>query len=233
MLYPLISKSKTYKKFRESLAEFMDKLINATAESEILYDDVFCETLQTWLVAGSTSKLRAFRHTSTVIVLLLVDALCPVATEVQRKLQSLQRQKETEAKKARSKTDKSRLKSLENNVKSTHSQKMKLETYFKDLFEAVFVLRYRDSEPLIRTECIRALGGWMEKHPDYFLEGNYLRYIGWMLTDLVRHRMFSSDVARPWQRLSFTLGVIRIKTFATKQSARWQPCIQKRTTSTP
>lgn len=50
---------------------------------------------------------------------------------------------------------------------------------------SVFVHRYRDAEASIRMECIKALGQWMKVHPDYFLEGNYLRYIGWTLTDLV------------------------------------------------
>lgn len=58
----------------------------------------------------------------------------------------------------------------------------------------VFVHRYRDSESLIRVECIKALGGWMKVHPDYYLEGNYLRYIGWVLSDGVR---FSLSPSRP------------------------------------
>ena len=50
---------------------------------------------------------------------------------------------------------------------------------------SVFIHRYRDAEPAIRSECIRALGLWMKKHPDHFLEGNHLRYVGWVLTDVV------------------------------------------------
>lgn len=181
--YPIISKSKTYKKFRSSLAEFFERLMEISATQEILYDDVFCETLQSWLVAASSSRLRAFRHTSTVLTLQLVEALCDVAVQVDEEFSSLQRQREAEAKKK--KADKTRLKELENRVKLAHGKKVKLETYFKDIFDAVFVHRYRDAEATIRMECIRSLGGWMRKHSDYFLEGNYLRYIGWILTDLV------------------------------------------------
>ena len=55
----------------------------------------------------------------------------------------------------------------------------------------VFVHRYRDSEQLIRGECIKALGEWMKIHPEYWLEGNYLRYIGWVLSDDVSPFPFS------------------------------------------
>lgn len=181
--YPLVSKSKTYKKFRSSLAEFFDKLIDTTAQREILYHDDFCETLQAWLVAASSSRLRAFRHTSTVFVLQLMEALCDVAVAVDKDFASVQRQRDTEAKKK--KADKTRLKDFDSRVKASHAKKVRLETYLKDIFEAVFVHRYRDAESGIRVECIKALGIWMRKHPDYFLEGSYLRYIGWTLTDLV------------------------------------------------
>jgi cohesin complex subunit SA-1/2 len=32
-------------------------------------------------------------------------------------------------------------------------------------------------------ECIQAMGRWFKKHPSHFLESEYLRYIGWVLSD--------------------------------------------------
>ena len=52
---------------------------------------------------------------------------------------------------------------------------------------SVFVNRYRDSDPQIRAECIQGLGTWMKTNPDYWIQGDYLRYIGWTLSDEVRH----------------------------------------------
>jgi len=57
----------------------------------------------------------------------------------------------------------------------------------------VFVHRHRDAEPAIRSECIKALGMWMKMHPQRFLEGNHLRYIGWVLTDTVGISFFLPD----------------------------------------
>lgn len=182
----------------------MGKLVETTANSEVLYDDIFCETLQSWLVALSSSKLRAFRHTSTVIALLFVEALCQTSVSNKEDLALLQRQKEAEIKRTSKPpgkttragaTDKTRLQELEALVKRTHNNKMKLETYFREIFDAVFIHRYRDAEPSIRVECIKSLGVWMSTLPEQFLEGTYLRYIGWMLTDLVSFKISLSQKA--------------------------------------
>lgn len=49
----------------------------------------------------------------------------------------------------------------------------------------VFVNRYRDADHDIRAECIASLGKWMELNPDHWIDGDYLRYIGWVLSDEV------------------------------------------------
>lgn len=167
--------------FRKSLADFVARLIDATHTAEILYDDVFCESFQSWLVAATSSHLRSFRHTATIIALDLVSAICSTAASVTKAFAAATRQRDAEAKKAR--VDKAKLKSYEERIEETHRQKVALETYLGDLFDGVWVHRYRDAEPAIRSECIRALGQWMRGHPDHYLSGDFLRYVGWILTD--------------------------------------------------
>lgn len=53
----------------------------------------------------------------------------------------------------------------------------------RDFFDTVYVHRYRDVDPRIRIECAEALGNWMTTLPSLFFEGQYLRYLGWMLSD--------------------------------------------------
>jgi cohesin complex subunit SA-1/2 len=48
---------------------------------------------------------------------------------------------------------------------------------------SVFVHRYRDLDPNIRAECVRALGFWFKKFPSHFLDTSFLRYVGWVLSD--------------------------------------------------
>jgi hypothetical protein len=49
----------------------------------------------------------------------------------------------------------------------------------------VFVHRYRDADAGIRADCVHEMGVWLKRHPANFLEGNYLRYVGWVLSDTV------------------------------------------------
>lgn len=50
-------------------------------------------------------------------------------------------------------------------------------------FVSVFVHRYRDLDPNIRAECVHAIGLWFKKFPAHYLDGSYLRYVGWVLSD--------------------------------------------------
>ena len=66
-----------------------------------------------------------------------------------------------------------------------------MDTHGAFCLSSVFVHRYRDVAPLVRTECIDALGKWMLVATDLFLTDNYLKYVGWMLSDkdaIVRRR---------------------------------------------
>ena len=51
------------------------------------------------------------------------------------------------------------------------------------LFNGIFVHRYRDIDPVIRTICIDSLGLWVATHYEVFLDNSYLRYFGWLLYD--------------------------------------------------
>lgn len=54
------------------------------------------------------------------------------------------------------------------------------------LFTSVFVHRYRDTRPELRSICIAELGVWMKEYSSQFLSNNfYIKYIGWTLSDKV------------------------------------------------
>jgi cohesin complex subunit SA-1/2 len=38
-------------------------------------------------------------------------------------------------------------------------------------------------DPHIRAECVHSIGLWFKKYPGHFLDGTYLRYVGWVLSD--------------------------------------------------
>ncbi|GAA6029512.1 hypothetical protein JCM8097_003715 [Rhodosporidiobolus ruineniae] len=178
--YPLISKSKPYKKFRASLSQFLSKLLTLAAD-DVLFETSFYEHFSAWVHALSSSQIRALRHTATVIVLLTVNALSELHVAVKKEHSQALRAKEAEEKKERK--DKGRLRDMERQVKEVHERLEQIEAFIDEGYTSVFVNRYRDADAVIRAECINALGHWMKLDPDMWIDGDYLRYIGWVLSD--------------------------------------------------
>ena len=64
-----------------------------------------------------------------------------------------------------------------------------------NLFTSVFIRRYRDTRPEVRAICIAEIGVWMLKCSSRFLSDNYLKYIGWTLSDKVRLKCKNENVS--------------------------------------
>ncbi|GBE83439.1 hypothetical protein SCP_0504880 [Sparassis crispa] len=191
-VYPLTSKLSVFKKFRKSLSEFLERLIASSAELGSLYTSDLMPTLQTWVVAMSSSQLRSFRHTATVIALEMETALCDVAAAVEKEAEVVGRQREGERKRKAAAVNKSkggsaREKELEGKAAEVRQRRTTVAEFLKEFVDGVFVHRYRDLDASIRTECVRAMGLWFKKYPAHFLDGAYLRYVGWVLSDADTH----------------------------------------------
>ncbi|CAE6429916.1 unnamed protein product [Rhizoctonia solani] len=194
--YPLVSKHTSYKKFRKQLSELLHRLIQTAADlpqPSPLFpasdETGLLPVLQPWIVCMSTSLVRSFRHTGTVVALEMESALCEVAKDVEKEGEVLGRQREAERKRRTSAPGKSkgktpREKELDSKAEDVKKRRVVLNDYLKEFFDDVFVHRYRDADPGIRADCVRELGKWMKTHPTYFLSGTYLRYIGWLLSDM-------------------------------------------------
>lgn len=48
---------------------------------------------------------------------------------------------------------------------------------------SLFASRFRDVNPQIRSECVSFLGQWVKEYPSVFAKINYLRMIGWAMSD--------------------------------------------------
>ncbi|PWN40799.1 hypothetical protein IE81DRAFT_348894 [Ceraceosorus guamensis] len=179
--YPLVSKAASYKKFRKSLAEFLDRLFQTAAEAEVLYDEVLVETFIAWVSAMSSSSVRAFRHTATDLALWAIGSLAKVSLELAKERASAIKARDAERRKARG--DKSRLTEFEANVKGISGRKKRVDDALEELMTSVYVHRYRDSDPNIRTDCVSELSAWMKVQPEQFMQSSYFRYLGWVLPD--------------------------------------------------
>lgn len=173
--YPLISRTKQSRSFRDVLISFFENLIVDMHQNELMYRDEFLiENLHAWLASMSSSSLRPFRHTATTISLAVQSALVKVADDLDFRLGHTGK-----ARNSKAKLNAGQQRDME---KNTSNRKVCTEA-IQSFFDTVFVHRYRDVDPRIRTECVEALGNWIIALPSIFLEPGYLRYLGWMLSD--------------------------------------------------
>lgn len=181
--YPLVSKAKGNASFRSTLSGFFAALISTCHAAGLLYSDLaILENIEVWVHTMSSSTLRPFRHTATVIALAIGNTLCTVAADIAENAARTMRQKEGEQKKKS--VNKERVKALEAKVAEGERRRAQVLDSMKDLLDAVFVHRYRDVDPKIRLECVTALGTWISTLPDVYFDGMHLRYLGWLLFDI-------------------------------------------------
>lgn len=180
--YPLISKSKSSHAFRATLVDFFDQVIEAAHESEVMYMEAsLVDNLNVWIASMSSAHSRPFRHTSTLVGLTIASAMCRVANTQTEATAKVLRQVEGEKKKKG--TNKNRLVDFQRTAANNEKKQTYLENQIMDLFNTIYVHRYRDIDPRIRIECVDALGYWILTLPSQFFEGQFLRYMGWMLSD--------------------------------------------------
>ena len=181
--YPLISKAKGNASFRPTLTGFFATLISTCHAAGLLYSDLaILENIEVWVHTMSSSTLRPFRHTATVIALTIGNMLCTVAADIAENAAKTMRQKEGEQKKKS--VNKERVKALETKIAEAERRRTQVLDSMKDLLDAVFIHRYRDVDPRIRLECVTALGNWITTLPDVYFDGLHLRYLGWVLSDI-------------------------------------------------
>ncbi|WWC92113.1 uncharacterized protein L201_007067 [Kwoniella dendrophila CBS 6074] len=183
--YPLTTRGKQFNAFRKNIDYFLHNLIEALSFTSILFDsadttshgNLLLPLILNWLNCMATSPLRPIRHTSTYMALKINSALCDVASTVSKDLSLRQRQREAEIKKGgTTNAAQKRLKEAEEKVKEAQFRKDRLEEFFQEIFDVMFVHRVRDADPAIRTDCLRELGVWTKRYPEYYVATSYLTY---------------------------------------------------------
>jgi cohesin complex subunit SA-1/2 len=206
--YPLISRAKKFRAFQPVLEEFINALIQTFHHSSVLYtDEALLENVQIWVSSMSTANCRPFRHTSTIISLAIMNALCDIAREVTTTVTTSRKQLESEKKKKS--VNKGRVEAIQTAISEGEQKVERLDEFLQDGFDTLFVHRYRDVDGGIRAECMEALGRWIRTYREIFLEGQYLRYIGWTLADVVAHtRLVALTQLLPLYENKDNIGVL-------------------------
>jgi cohesin complex subunit SA-1/2 len=180
--YPLISKTRGTVFSRATMTGFFHSLIATVHASGLLYNDIaLIENIQVWVTTMSSSGIRPFRHTATVISLAIATAMCNIMKDIVENTATTMRQKESEQKKKS--VNKGRVAALQAKVDGNEKKREQVEGWLRDVFDTVFIHRYRDVDAKIRVDCVTALGNWIATCRDIFFESQYLRYLGWVLSD--------------------------------------------------
>lgn len=194
--YPFVSNNKEIKFFRGNVTEFFRSLVVIGHEKGILYKPAGEEssslsthavsTILAWLVALTGVTPRPFRLVGTSVVFAMATQLCEQAVSVTVSLEKQQRQlrnAKNNQNKRNQRAQERKIEIISDSIDTFKHQKDTLVEYLDDIFQNVFVSRYRDVDSAIRIECLRALGLWMTIYEDVFATANYLRYLGWLLSD--------------------------------------------------
>ena len=212
--YPLISKAKGKAFSADLLDEFFTALIASAHSSSMLYgESMMSEHISTWVGTLSSTSLRPFRHTATAVSMAMATALCNVLNEISDEVSTTMRQRGGELKN-RKKANQGRVQAMDQTLQENEAKKGVVEGWLKDIFDSVFMHRYRDIDPKIRVTCTAALGTWIKKCPAQYFEGSYLRYLGWLLSDA--NPQVRTEVVKQLLRLYATKDVGRLRAFTDK-----------------
>ena len=182
--YPLITPGQFWKKFKTNFCDFIQSLVKQCQYS-IIYDQHLMDNAISLLTQLSDSQVRAFRHTATLAAMKLMTALVDVALNVSINMDNTQRQYDSEQQKTANKRATDRLEALMTRRKELEENTDEIKNMLTYMFKAVFVHRYRDTLPEIRSICMFEIGQWMHKYHSNFLDDTYLKYIGWTIHDKV------------------------------------------------
>nr|XP_046261059.1 cohesin subunit SA-2 isoform X2 [Scatophagus argus] len=181
--YPLTQSGPYGRWFHSEFSDFVSVLVTQCQHS-VIFDSYLMNTLISLLTELSSSYVRAFRHTCTLAAVKLLSSLVGVALSLGVSIENSQ--KLYEVQKAKTMRQKSTMRErIQKNITELQEKRAEMESMMDIIFKGVFLKRYRDVLPEIRSICMEELGLWMKLYSSVFLNDSYLKYIGWMMYDKV------------------------------------------------
>jgi cohesin complex subunit SA-1/2 len=207
--YPLTSKEKSLRNFRSNIVDFCDSWVASLHESSLLYN-TFAPGLkaEVWLNIMSSAGNRAFRHTAVVFSICIATSLCHIAEGVTSTVSTSRKQLDTEKRKKTA--NKGRIDSIQTTIQENEEKLETIDALLREAFDTMWVHRYRDVDPKIRSECFLGLATWIQTHREMFFEPQYVRYLGWGLSDAVTQvRLAVVGQLRQIYEIKFSIATLR------------------------
>ncbi|XP_071782421.2 cohesin subunit SA-2 [Centroberyx gerrardi] len=182
--YPLIQSGPYGRWFHSEFCDFVSVLV-AQCQHSVIFDSYLMNTLISLLTELSDSYVRAFRHTCTLAAVKLLSSLVGVALSLSVGVENSQKLLEVEKTKASGRQGTSRLERIQKKISELQEKRAEIESMMDTIFKGVFLKRYRDVLPEIRSMCMEELAVWMKLYSSAFLNDSYLKYMGWMMYDKI------------------------------------------------
>ncbi|XP_068602243.1 cohesin subunit SA-2 [Brachionichthys hirsutus] len=177
--YPLIQSGPYGRWFHSEFCDFISLLV-AQCQHSVMFDSYLMNALISLLTELSDSHVRAFRHTCTLAGVKLLSSLVGVAQSLSVSVENSQKLYEVQ------KTRTTRQKSpLQKKITELQEKRVEIESIMDIIFKGIFLKRYRDVLPEIRSICVEELGLWMKLYSSEFLNDRCLKYMGWMMFDKI------------------------------------------------
>lgn len=181
--YPIVSRSPTYRHFRRRLDSFIEHLFGAATEADVILDETLLTTLVVWLSHLASSTYRAFRHTATIIALLVTRQMTKLSRDMDKQIGRALEAKRTEKRKNTSQHSRT----AEKQIQQLRVTQKFLSGLTRELYQSVFLHRCRDADPNIRADCIAELGQWIKIGTDTSLFPGLMKQAALALSDPEKH----------------------------------------------
>ncbi|CAL8267357.1 unnamed protein product [Lota lota] len=182
--YPLIQSGPYGRWFHSEFGDFVSVLVSQ-CQHRVVFDGYLMNALVSLLTELSDSCVRAFRHTCTLAAVKILSALVAVALSLSAAMENAQKLHGVERRKTSGRQGSPRLDRIKKKIAELQEKRSEIESIMDTIFKGVFLKRYRDVLPEIRSMCTEELCSWMKLYSVAFLNDSYLKYIGWMMHDKI------------------------------------------------
>ncbi|XP_076011271.1 cohesin subunit SA-2 isoform X2 [Genypterus blacodes] len=180
--YPLTESGPYGRWFHSEFCDFVSVLV-AQCQHSVIFDGYLMEALISLLTELSDSYVQAFRHTCTLAAVKMLSSLVSVALSLSVGIENSQ--KLSKVQKTKRQKGPAQLERIQKKTSELQEKRAEIENMMDVIFKGIFLKRYRDVLPEIRSICVDELGLWMKLYSSAFLNDSYLKYMGWMMYDKI------------------------------------------------
>ncbi|XP_068428876.1 cohesin subunit SA-2 isoform X2 [Clinocottus analis] len=182
--YPLTQPGPYGRWFHSEFCDFVAVLV-ARCQHSVVFDSYLMTTLISLLTELSDSYVRPFRHTCTLAAVKLLSSLVAVALSLSVGIENSQKLYQVQKTKPVRQRSPPQLERIQRKIAELREKRAEIESMMDVIFKGIFLKRYRDVLPEIRSICMEELSLWMKLYSSAFLNDSYLKYMGWMMHDKV------------------------------------------------